>query len=342
MTIRAGFEQVDRRFERMAETLGAGPLRVFATITLPLARRSVLAARAAGLRPRARRVRRDHRRRRRHSRADADAGRGHLQPHRGRPRGRRHRADAGLDRHRLRGAGRPPTPRCGGAGRDRPRLRSARRPGRVHAATCATTPRCRCWDWPGRRAPARPRCSKRWPGCARPRGVIRVGGRTLLDTAAGIDVPPRLRRVGYVPQDALLFPHLTVRRQPRVRRQARAPASTRWPRCWRWRTCSTGRPPVSRAANASAWRSAGPWPPSPICSCSTSRSARSTRRAAIASCPYVLRTRQALGVPMIWVTHDVQELTHAADRAIVVDRGRVIHAGSVAGAVSVLRARPSA
>jgi hypothetical protein len=38
----------------------------------------------------------------------------------------------------------------------------------------------------------------------------------------------------------------------------------------------------------------------------------------------------------------VQELTHAADRAIVVDRGRVIHAGSVAGAVSVLRARPSA
>ncbi len=58
--------------------------------------------------------------------------------------------------------------------------------------------------------------------------------------------------------------------------------------------------------------------------------------------PYVLRARQALGVPMVWVTHDVQELTHAADRAIVVDRGRVVHAGSVAGAVSVLRAQPSA
>jgi molybdate transport system permease protein len=49
MTIRAGFEQVDRRFERLAETLGAGPLRVAATITLPLARRSVLMLVSVGL-----------------------------------------------------------------------------------------------------------------------------------------------------------------------------------------------------------------------------------------------------------------------------------------------------
>jgi molybdate transport system permease protein len=48
MTIRAGFEQVDRRFERMAATLGAGGLRIFATITLPLARRGVMAAALLG------------------------------------------------------------------------------------------------------------------------------------------------------------------------------------------------------------------------------------------------------------------------------------------------------
>ena len=42
-TARAGFEQGTRRYEQMAETLGAGPLRVFFTISLPLARRSVLA-----------------------------------------------------------------------------------------------------------------------------------------------------------------------------------------------------------------------------------------------------------------------------------------------------------
>ncbi|MGE0812791.1 MAG: molybdate ABC transporter permease subunit [Vicinamibacterales bacterium] len=48
MTIRAGIEQVDRRFETMAASLGAGPLRVVATITLPLARRSVLAGALLG------------------------------------------------------------------------------------------------------------------------------------------------------------------------------------------------------------------------------------------------------------------------------------------------------
>ncbi len=48
MTIRAGFEQVDQRFERMAATLGAGAVRIFATITLPLARRSVIAAALLG------------------------------------------------------------------------------------------------------------------------------------------------------------------------------------------------------------------------------------------------------------------------------------------------------
>lgn len=48
MSIRTGFEQVDRRFEHMAATLGAGAVRVFWTITLPLARRSVLAAALLG------------------------------------------------------------------------------------------------------------------------------------------------------------------------------------------------------------------------------------------------------------------------------------------------------
>ena len=45
---RAGFEQVDRRYEGIAATLGARPLRVFWTISLPLARRSLLAGALLG------------------------------------------------------------------------------------------------------------------------------------------------------------------------------------------------------------------------------------------------------------------------------------------------------
>ena len=47
-TVRAGIEQVDRRYEAVAATLGAPPLRVFFTITLPLALPSVLAGTMLG------------------------------------------------------------------------------------------------------------------------------------------------------------------------------------------------------------------------------------------------------------------------------------------------------
>jgi molybdate transport system ATP-binding protein len=41
-------------------------------------------------------------------------------------------------------------------------------------------------------------------------GTIRVGGTTLFDGHAGIDLPPERRRAGYVFQEARLFPHLRV------------------------------------------------------------------------------------------------------------------------------------
>jgi molybdate transport system permease protein len=47
-TARAGFEQVDHRYEAAASTLGAGPFRVFLTVTLPLARPAVLAGAVLG------------------------------------------------------------------------------------------------------------------------------------------------------------------------------------------------------------------------------------------------------------------------------------------------------
>jgi molybdate transport system ATP-binding protein len=48
-------------------------------------------------------------------------------------------------------------------------------------------------------------------GLARPAaGRITIDGRALFDDAAGIDVPPQLRRIGYVFQQLALFPHMSA------------------------------------------------------------------------------------------------------------------------------------
>jgi len=49
-------------------------------------------------------------------------------------------------------------------------------------------------------------------GLVRPeQGHVRVEGTTWFDAAGRVDLPPRRRHVGYVVQDALLFPLLSVR-----------------------------------------------------------------------------------------------------------------------------------
>src|SRR5262249_33067799 len=48
-------------------------------------------------------------------------------------------------------------------------------------------------------------------GIAKPdRGSIRINDATLFDAERRVDLPPELRRVGYVFQDGLLFPHMDV------------------------------------------------------------------------------------------------------------------------------------
>jgi molybdate transport system ATP-binding protein len=44
------------------------------------------------------------------------------------------------------------------------------------------------------------------------RGRVELNGKRMFDATERVDLPPRVRRVGYVPQDDALFPHLSVRR----------------------------------------------------------------------------------------------------------------------------------
>jgi molybdate transport system ATP-binding protein len=61
-------------------------------------------------------------------------------------------------------------------------------------------------------------------------GRVALGGRVFFDSEAGVDLPPQQRRVGYVPQNYALFPHLRVldnvayglANLPRRQRDARA------------------------------------------------------------------------------------------------------------------------
>jgi molybdate transport system ATP-binding protein len=58
-------------------------------------------------------------------------------------------------------------------------------------------------------------------------GHICVGGETLFDAQAGVDVAPHARRMGYIFQDARLFPHRRVRGNL-LYGQALAATEARW------------------------------------------------------------------------------------------------------------------
>jgi molybdate transport system ATP-binding protein len=58
-------------------------------------------------------------------------------------------------------------------------------------------------------------------------GHVRIGGETLFDSAAGVDLPPERRRAGYVFQDLRLFPHKTVAANLAFGERAEAPLMSR-------------------------------------------------------------------------------------------------------------------
>src|SRR5690606_15602716 len=65
-------------------------------------------------------------------------------------------------------------------------------------------------------------------GLLRPdKGKIIADGRMLVDTSGGVFVPKHRRRIGYVFQDARLFPHMTVSQNLRYGHFF-APASERY------------------------------------------------------------------------------------------------------------------
>lgn len=171
------------------------------------------------------------------------------------------------------------------------------------------------------------------------RGRVRIGESTWLDSAAGVNLSLPDRRVGYVPQDARLFPHLTVRGNLAygTRDEARVALIAEMLEVAHLLDRPAARLSGGERQRVALGRALAISPAlllldEPLGALDPARRERIL--------PYVLRARQALGVPMIWVTHDLDELTHAADHALVLDGGRVVYAGDVPG-VRALAARTS-
>jgi molybdate transport system ATP-binding protein len=160
------------------------------------------------------------------------------------------------------------------------------------------------------------------------RAVVRVGERTLVDTGAHQNVPARHRRIGYAPQDSLLFPHLTVRGN--VLYGADRSADVPLDRVLEMLEIESliDRPVAElsggerqRVALARALLS-GPellLLDEPLSAVDAAR-----RRRILAALPSWLDAR---GVPALHVSHDAGEIESVADRVLVLEDGRLRAAG---------------
>ena len=162
-------------------------------------------------------------------------------------------------------------------------------------------------------------------------GVVRIAGEVVLDTARGLTVAMHRRRVGYVFQDARLFPHLDVRRNLLYGRWfnggpdlvslddavgllgigdllGRKPADL-----------SGGekqRVAIGRALLSN---------PRVLLMDEPLAALDGGRKAEIL--PYLERLRAETGIPILYVSHALDEVARLADTIVVLDEGSVAAAG---------------
>jgi molybdate transport system ATP-binding protein len=156
-------------------------------------------------------------------------------------------------------------------------------------------------------------------------GSIAIGERVLFSSAARVNLPPHQRHVGYVTQDVALFPHLNVRRNVLYgRRDSQRLALDQVAGMLevaglldrRIQQLSGGE--RQRVALARALMSA----PEVLLLDEPLAAVDVERRRRIL--PYLERVRDELAVPIVYVTHDAEEVRRIADRVIVLEEGRVV------------------
>ena len=163
-------------------------------------------------------------------------------------------------------------------------------------------------------------------------GKIQLGDATLFDNDARLNLPPRLRRIGYVPQDLALFPHLNVRAnimygyKPSMRENPLftlrhvaevmeiAPLLER-------STQDLSGGEQQRVAFARAILS------SPRLILLDEPMSNLDTRLKMRLIPFLQRIRDEFHTALIYVTHDASELSALCDEVLLLEQGRIVGRG---------------
>jgi molybdate transport system ATP-binding protein len=156
------------------------------------------------------------------------------------------------------------------------------------------------------------------------RGSIAIDGRVLFSSADGINVPPHQRHIGYVPQDVALFPHMNVRRNLLYGRHPgvspdldRVIGMLEIDRHLDRRVTELSGGERQRVAVGRALMSG----PSLLLLDEPLAAVDVPLRRRIL--PYLLRVRDELRIPIVYVSHDREEVAELADVVVHVENGRV-------------------
>jgi molybdate transport system ATP-binding protein len=158
-------------------------------------------------------------------------------------------------------------------------------------------------------------------------GRITLAGQDVFCSKRQINIPVHKRGVGYVFQDARLFPHKSVAQNLRfnctapidrdlIERLGIAHLLGR-------RTHGLSGGEAQRVAFARALMHARHMLllDEPLAALDTPRKA--------AILPYLDQLKSKSALPMLYVTHSVEELARLADQVVILDQGRIVQAGSV-------------
>jgi len=168
-------------------------------------------------------------------------------------------------------------------------------------------------------------------GLIRPdRGRLVLGERVVVDTDRGVFLPPEQRRIGYVFQDARLFPHYTVRGNLDYGRRRKDPRQFEHviellgigPLLGRYPATLSGGEKQRVAIGRALLSDPGMLlMDEPLASLDLPR-----KRELL---PYLERLAGEVELPILYVTHSLEEILHLADHMVLLHQGQVLRAGCV-------------